>query len=99
MEDAEPPEMCVLLRALLGSALLSCNSVIQIRQSHKQQLSFVPSPVRNGQQGSQAPHSTQDTSVPAPDPSPPLTRRHCLGWGWARGIKEQELPLALPANN
>lgn len=97
MEDAEPPETCILLRPLLGRALLSHNSVLQIRQSHKEQLRFVPSPVRNDKQSFQAPRSTQDTSVIQ-------HQIHSLpDTAWAGGghmqIKEQELPLTLPADN
>lgn len=94
MEDAEPPEMCVLLRALPGSSHVT---VLQIRQSSKEQLSFVPSLVRNDRQSLQilpqhpghfCPHTR---SSPSPNTA------------WAGGghmqIKEQELPLALPADN
>lgn len=81
VEDAEAPEIWVLLRALLARAVLSCNSVKHIRQSLKEQLSFVPSPVRNGKQSLQAPHSTQVTSVIQQQiHSLPW---HCLGWEWA----------------
>lgn len=99
MEDAEPPEMRVLLRALLGRALLSRNSVIQINQSYEEQLSFVPNPVRNGRQSLQAPHSTRDTSsVPTPDPFPPLTLLG-LGVGTCRSKSRSCLLLSLQTIN
>lgn len=91
------PQRCVSCSGLCWEELSS--HVTQIKQSYKEQLSFVPSPVRNGRQSLQAPHSTRDTfPVPTPDPFPPLTLLG-LGVGTCRSKSRSCLLLSLQTIN